>query len=305
MKNNLLYNEISSRIRKNKQIHESVKDFIIDFAYDVIVNEKYGTGVDKLQKLEVTPITFKPLEGRIAGVCDPYLVIKNKLSVKNKIYIDLNKIKSASKLKEVVAHEIGHLFGSEFQIKGNNIKFLCGVGNYNFEYIKETGEIKELNSNYCGIMEAINSLRTSDRLTRMNIEHKPGYAIGVELLSIIRNFFSLKKEIDLADETHNLNLIFDKIKASAVYNNLNLSDKELLSIVVDTFEVIRACYIDSNASKEERLNWATKAAKSLLKLLKIDETITCSDPDEMDSFIDHGVVIKNEITKAYIDDFSL
>ena len=88
MKNNLLYNEISSRIRKNKQIDESVKDFIIDFAYDVIVNEKYGTGVDKLQKLEVTPITFKPLEGRIAGVCDPYLVIKNKLSVKNKIYID-------------------------------------------------------------------------------------------------------------------------------------------------------------------------------------------------------------------------
>ncbi len=307
MENKELKVIITKFIYTNKQIDSEVRDFVIDFVYDIAIKEKDKRIVEKIERIARTPITFEVLTDGSSGQCKWKLIYKyGKIDFVTKIVLShLKAIIDENSQKEPVAHEIGHLFVTDWEsINDDSVIFKSGV------HIKEINLRKMLiNGRFEGLEEAINSLRTTDRLTRMGIDFKTkGYSIAQDLLSAIREIYSIDDAIIKAEESHDARKISQAIKGHELFVHSPISEKAILDEIDKAFETIYKNYI-SDMPAGEAVASSLAASFKLIKFLNIATTLPATAEDyerELIRFryIDKGIEIEQGKVKELEDDLT-
>lgn len=308
MENKDLKEAIAKFIIANNKIDWTIRDFVIDFVYDIAIKEKDKRIVEKIERIARTPITFEVLTNGSSGQCKWELIYKNgKIDFVTKIVLShLKAIVDENSYKEIAAHEVGHLFVTDWEsINDDSIIFKSGV------YIKEINRRKMLiNERYEGLEEAINSLRTTDRLTRMGIDFKTkGYSIAQDLLSAIRETYSLDDAIIKAEESHDVRKISQAIKEHELFVHSQISEKAILDEVDKAFETIFKNYI-SDIPADEAVASSLAAGFKLIMFLNIAATLPATAEDyerELIKFryIDKGIEIEQGKVKELEDDLTI
>lgn len=296
---------IKEYISINEQIDSEVRDFVIDFVYDIAINEKDKRMVEKIERIARTPITFEVLTNGSSGQCKWKLIYKNgKIDFVTKIELShLKAIIDENSIKETVAHEIGHLFVTDWEsINDDSIIFKTGV------HIKEINLRNMLiNERYEGLEEAINSLRTTDRLTRMGIDFKTkGYSIAQDLLSAIRETYSIDDAIIKAEESHDVRKISQAIKEHELFVHSQISEKAILDEIDKAFETIYKNYI-SDMPADEAVASSLAVSFKLITFLNISVTLPATAEDYVRElirfrYIDKGIEIEQGKVKELEDD---
>lgn len=300
MENSKLKQIITKFIKANKQIDADFKEFIIDFVYDIAVNEQDRRLVEKIERLATTPISFGVLKGP-SGAClfgfecldNGEIVITKKIII-NHIDGLLSELSGTQKeLNGTIAHEIGHLLTADFEIRGNFI--VCKSGVSYSEYNLRKGLSTDVL--YDGLGEAINSLRTSDRLKRMGVGFKDsGYLIAQDLLSALRTVYSLDNAIIKADETHDVRIISQAIKEHESFIHSKVSAREILLEIDKAFNTIYKNY-SSDIPADKAIKSSLIAIDKLIKFLNISVTLPM-DVEEYErelirfKYVDKGVEIQ-------------
>ena len=275
MENLKLKQIITKFIKANKQIDEDFKQFIIDFVYDIAVNEQDKRLVEKIERIATTPISFGVLKGPSGACLFSYGFENGKIVIKKKITINnidglLSALSGRQKeLNGTIAHEIGHLFTSDFEIRGDFIVCKSGVSysEYNLRKGFSTDTL------YDGLGEAINSLRTSDRLKRMGVGFRDsGYLIAQDLLSALRTVYSLDNAIIKADETHDVRIISQAIKEHESFVHSKVSAREILFEIDRAFNTIYKNY-SSDIPADKAIKSSLIAIDKLIKFLNISVTL--------------------------------